>query len=75
MQRRRFNQELKSGGDAIAYSEHLETDGAAVFRDACQMDLEEIVSKRLDAPYRSGPYKVWLKSKNSLSEAVRRKTI
>jgi ATP-dependent DNA ligase len=34
--------------------------------------LEGIVSKRLDAPYRSGPSKVWLKSKNPLSEAVRR---
>jgi len=34
--------------------------------------LEGIVSKRLDAPYRSGPSKTWLKSKNPLSEAVRR---
>ena len=29
---------------------------------------------RLDAPYRSGPSKTWLKSKNPLSEAVRRGT-
>jgi ATP-dependent DNA ligase len=36
------------------------------------MGLEGIVSKRLDAPYRSGPSKTWLKSKNPLSEAVRR---
>ena len=28
--------------------------------------------KRRDAPYRSGPTKMWLKSKNPLSEAVRR---
>jgi ATP-dependent DNA ligase len=33
---------------------------------------EGIVSKRLDTPYRSGPSKTWLKSKNPLSEAVRR---
>jgi hypothetical protein len=33
------------------------------------MGLEGIVSKRLDAPYRSGPSKTWLKSKNPLSEA------
>jgi bifunctional non-homologous end joining protein LigD len=33
------------------------------------MGLEGIVSKR---PYRSGPSKTWLKSKNPLSEAVRR---
>ena len=29
-------------------------------------------SKRIDAPYRSGPSKVWPKSKNLASEAVRR---
>ena len=36
------------------------------------MGLEDIVSKRIDAPYRSGPCKTWLKSKNPESEAVRR---
>jgi hypothetical protein len=36
------------------------------------MGLEGIVSKRLDAPYRSGPSKTWVKSKNPASEAVRR---
>ena len=30
-------------------------------------------SKRVDSPYRSGPSKEWLKSKNPASEAVRRK--
>ena len=30
------------------------------------------MSKRMDAPYRSGPSKTWLKSKNPASEAVRR---
>jgi hypothetical protein len=29
-------------------------------------------SKRVDAPYRSGPSKVWVKSKNPASDAVRR---
>jgi ATP-dependent DNA ligase len=38
----------------------------------CRMGLEGIVSKRTDAPYRSGPSKTWLKSKNPASEAVRR---
>lgn len=36
------------------------------------MGLEGIVSKGPDAPYRSGPSKVWVKSKNPASEAVRR---
>ena len=33
--------------------------------------LEGIVSKRTDAPYRSGPSKTWLKSKEPGEEAVR----
>jgi hypothetical protein len=36
------------------------------------MGLEGIVSKRTDAPYRSGPSRTWLKSKNPASAAVRR---
>src|SRR5258705_12997731 len=44
-------------------------DGPAVFEHACRLGLEGIVSKRLDSPYRSGPSKTWLKSKNPLSEA------
>ena len=36
------------------------------------MGLEGIVSKRTDAPYRSGASKTWVKMKNPASEAVRR---
>src|SRR5207248_1520676 len=32
----------------------------------------EVIVCRPDGPYRSGPSKTWLKSKNPLSEAVRR---
>jgi bifunctional non-homologous end joining protein LigD len=45
-------------------NEHTDEDGAVVFRHACKMSLEEIVSKRLSAPYRSGPSREWLKVKN-----------
>jgi bifunctional non-homologous end joining protein LigD len=57
---------------AIRFNEHLTGDGPTVFEHACRMGLEGIVSKRTDAPYRSGPSKTWLKSKNPASEAVRR---
>ena len=43
-----------------------------MFEHVSRMGLEGIVSKRTDAPYRSGPSKVWLKSKNAQSAAVRR---
>jgi bifunctional non-homologous end joining protein LigD len=45
----------------IALNEHTEADGATVFRQACAMGLEGIVSKRLTAPYRSGPSRDWIK--------------
>ena len=63
---------LGKTGHAIQLVEHLTHDGATVFEHACGMGLEGIVSKRVDAPYRGGPSKVWLKSKNPASEAVRR---
>jgi bifunctional non-homologous end joining protein LigD len=70
--KRRLAKILGKGPKGIVYNEHLEHDGAIVFEHACRMGLEGIVSKRVDAPYRSGPSKTWLKSKNPLSEAVRR---
>src|SRR6476661_9162709 len=47
---------------AIQYTEHLTGDGPTVLEHVCGMGLEGIVSKRTDAPYRSGPSKMWLKS-------------
>ena len=57
---------------AIQYGNHLTGDGPAIFAHVCCMGLEGIVSKRTDAPYGSGPSKVWLKVKNPASDAVRR---
>jgi bifunctional non-homologous end joining protein LigD len=56
----------------IVFNEHTEEDGATVFRHACMMDLEGIASKRLGAPYRSGPSRDWIKVKNPDSPAMRR---
>ena len=50
-------------GPRIRYVEHFETAGDAVLQSACRMSLEGIVSKRLDAPYRSGRGDTWQKSK------------
>ncbi|HEX5264702.1 MAG TPA: DNA ligase D [Phenylobacterium sp.] len=47
----------------IRYVEHFEIAGDAVLQSACRMSLEGIVSKRLDAPYRSDRGETWLKSK------------
>jgi bifunctional non-homologous end joining protein LigD len=34
-----------------------------MFAAVCDLGLEGIVSKRIDAPYRSGPSKSWIKTK------------
>jgi bifunctional non-homologous end joining protein LigD len=47
----------------LRFSEHLEGDGETIFRHACRLGLEGIVSKKLAAPYRSGRVATWLKRK------------
>ncbi len=52
-------------GSPIRYVEHLTASGDDVLEAARQMDLEGIVSKRLDARYRSGRTNAsWLKVKS-----------
>jgi bifunctional non-homologous end joining protein LigD len=43
-----------------------------VFRHACQLGFEGIVSKRLGSPYVSGRSRHWIKSKNPQHPAVKR---
>jgi ATP-dependent DNA ligase len=52
--------------------EHPE--GDVVFRHACKMGLERIVSKRLGSRYRSGRSPDWLKFKNPDAPAAKRET-
>jgi bifunctional non-homologous end joining protein LigD len=47
----------------VHYCEHFAGRGPDFFRDACRANLEGIVSKRADAPYRSGRGRDWLKIK------------
>jgi bifunctional non-homologous end joining protein LigD len=64
---------LLAGSTAgIVFNEHTDEDGAVVFQHACRFGLEGIVSKRLTAPYRSGPSRDWIKVKNPDSPAMRR---
>jgi bifunctional non-homologous end joining protein LigD len=56
---------LKAAGkdSRIRFTEHLNEDGATVFKHARDMHLEGIVSKRKNAPYRSGRSDNFVKSK------------
>jgi bifunctional non-homologous end joining protein LigD len=54
----------------IRYVDHFETAGDAVLQSACRMNLEGIISKRLDAPYRAGRVGDWTKSKCRAGQEV-----
>ncbi|WP_045009402.1 non-homologous end-joining DNA ligase [Bradyrhizobium sp. LTSP849] len=47
----------------VLYSEHHEGDGQALFEAAARLNYEGIVSKRVDAPYRSDRVEAWQKIK------------
>src|SRR6266536_1030999 len=63
---------LAKSGPGIRFNEHMEGDGETVFRHACKLGLEGLVSKRKDSPYRSGRSPDWFKFKNPAAPAVKR---
>ena len=56
----------------IVLNEHYEGDGEIVFKHACKLGCEGIVSKRLGSLYRSGRSPHWVKVKNPKAPAVKR---
>jgi bifunctional non-homologous end joining protein LigD len=56
----------------IAFNQHFAVDGESVYRHACALGCEGIISKRLGSPYRSGRSPHWMKIKNPAAPAVRR---
>jgi bifunctional non-homologous end joining protein LigD len=63
---------LKSQQTSLVLNEHFEEDGAIVFREACKLGCEGIVSKRLGSMYRRGRSPHWVKIKNPSAPAVKR---
>ena len=53
----------KAARARIRYVDHFATTGQAILESACRMDLEGVISKKLDAPYHAGRSTTWLKSK------------
>ena len=56
----------------LQFNQHIVHPGDVVFRHACKMGLEGIVSKRLGSRYVSGRSPDWLKFKNPDAPAVTR---
>ncbi|MDF2389330.1 DNA ligase D, partial [Nostoc ellipsosporum NOK] len=66
VERKHALQELlgeQSGNSAVRFSDHFAEPGKVMLEHACRMGLEGVVSKRADAPYRSGRGPSWVKSK------------
>ena len=60
---------LKGSHLSIVLNEHFKKDGASVYRAACQLGCEGIVSKRLGSLYRTGRSPHWVKVKNPKAPA------
>jgi ATP-dependent DNA ligase len=55
--------QLEGGDDAlIRFVQHFEKSGEAVLRSACRLSIKDRL-KKLDAPYRSGRSRTWMKAK------------
>lgn len=63
MLERWINERALGEQQLLRYVEHFQSAGDAVLRSACQLHLEGIISKRLDAAYRSGRSDDWVKTK------------
>jgi bifunctional non-homologous end joining protein LigD len=54
---------LEGAGEYLCFGEHVETDGGVVFKKACELQAEGIISKRAASRYSSGRSGDWLKLK------------
>jgi bifunctional non-homologous end joining protein LigD len=63
---------LRKATWALHFNDHIDEPGDIVFRHACKLGFEGIVSKRLGSPYVSGRSRHWIKLKNPNSGAVKR---
>lgn len=72
VERKAALRKLLRHGRGIQYVEHAEGHGDRLFEAVCKLGLEGIVSKKLDAPYRSGRSRTWIKVKNPKAPAATR---
>jgi bifunctional non-homologous end joining protein LigD len=70
--KRRLESLLDAGkpGQRLRYVAHLTASAQEVFSSACKLGFEGIVSKQIDAPYRSGRSGGWTKAKCRAGQEV-----
>jgi bifunctional non-homologous end joining protein LigD len=72
VRKRTLGRLLRRQHRGIAFNRHFDVEGAIVYRHACALGCEGIVSKRLGSPYRPGRQDCWVKVKNPAAPAVKR---
>lgn len=70
--KRKLAKLVRGAHSSIVLNEHYEGDGSTIYKHACKLGCEGIVSKRLGSPYRSGRSLHWVKVKNPMAPAVTR---
>ena len=59
---------LKNARGPLVYSDHVVAHGTEVYRHACDLALEGVISKRADMPYHAGRTRDWLKTKCTMRQ-------
>ena len=72
VRKRTLSRLLRRKHAGISFNQHFDVEGAIVYRHACALGCEGIVSKRLGSPYRPGRQDCWIKVKNPVAPAMRR---
>jgi bifunctional non-homologous end joining protein LigD len=53
---------------ALRYLEHVDEQGEALYQEAVRLDLEGIVAKKANAPYKAGRSPLWVKVRSRLTD-------
>jgi len=61
--KQRLQQVLEGARNVLLFSDHFETSGIDLYKRACELGLEGVISKLRDSPYHSGSTESWIKSK------------
>jgi bifunctional non-homologous end joining protein LigD len=62
-ERKRILRDLLTFAGPLRFTEHVDTDGEAYYRQACASGWEGVIAKRADAAYHAGRSRDWLKFK------------
>jgi len=70
--KRRLAGLLRLPHEGVVLNEQFRGEGSVIYKHACALGCERIVSKRVESPYRGGRSAHWLKTKNPAAPTVKR---